>query len=53
MFSDSSNYTAKKKEKNLNKYLGITTATYPLSRKLSKLDEPDMCYTASEVRTNS
>ena len=29
----------------------ISTATYHLSRKLSKLDEPDMWDTAGEVRT--
>ena len=29
------------------------TATYPLSRKLFKLDEPDMQDTAGEAGTNS
>ena len=29
------------------------TATYPLSRKLSKLDEPDMQVTAGETEMNS
>ena len=29
------------------------TATYPLSRKLSKLDEPDMQDTAGEAEMNS
>ena len=29
------------------------TATYPLSRKLSKLDEPDMQDTAGEAEINS
>ena len=28
-------------------------ATYHQSQKLSKLDEPDMLYTAGEVETNS
>ena len=31
----------------------ICTATYPLSRKLSKLDEPDMQDTAGEAEMNS
>ena len=30
-----------------------STATCPLSRKLFKLDEPDMQYTAGEAGTNS
>ena len=37
----------------LNKSWSSCTATYHQSRKLSKLDEPDMQDTAGEVRTNS